>query len=480
MLIRLMLVLILAGLMAGATLWLVFNPGTISMDWMGWQVETTMLILLLALLLFLMLIATVSAVIRFLFSLGKRRARSQMARRIKDLEAGVSALIAALEAASAGQIREGRRLGAEAARQLQSRELAKHLAAFMPLPLAETIDVPTMGTGTPQVLESGGAQNRALRQWWQRLFLVGQAAPSRSLRSRFAARLPAPSVPSSSSNLPSGRAVEAVPMPNTASPRMTENASPELAAKVKAGDWEAAAALIQEKTPGGAHLKATLKLAQAMALGPSDAAAALARAQEALENDPPFMPAALLVARLLDGRGESDKAIQILEATWRQVPGYPLVSLYFDLSKNRDPQEFLIAVEAFVADRAGHPESQLALGEAATNAMAWGRARRHLIASLKRQPSSKAYTLLARIEDEEAGDQAAAERWRHKAKDLLSDYGWYCQRCGTGMPDWAPLCPSCTGVGTVAWGVTHTRKAAPSQSVEGENAAPATIAMATD
>jgi HemY protein len=461
MLLRLILVLLLSGSIAAATLWLVSNPGAISIDWMGWHAETTMLVLLLFVLSLLLLISVISSLFRFLFALGKWRSRALLARRVKDQEAGVAALVAALEAASAGEIREGRRLAGEASQLLQSRELARQLAVIMPLPAIEA-EEPEMGNNTAGTASAEISRATGRRvAWWQRLLGAG----ARPAGGRLASRLPAPL--SLSSPAPKAdQAAVALDLENQTKANIASLDTARLAALVNAGDWDEAARLLQDASGSegisakdAARLNATMLQAKALTLEEADPSAALAAAKEALELQPLFLPAILLRARLLDQQGKSDEAILILKEAWRKHPAYPLLERSAVLTPQEAPETSLSRVEALVAGRAEHPEGNLALGEAAVRARAWGRARRHLMASAKAQPSSAAYALLAQIEEQEGGEASVVNRWRHKAEETGMDYGWHCQTCGTTLAAWMPSCPRCNSFGEIAW--AYARKLMP-------------------
>jgi HemY protein len=475
MFLRLILVLVLSGLIAWASLWLVANPGAISIDWMGWHAETTMLVLLLFVLFLLLLITVVSSLFRFLFALGKWRSRALLARRVKDQEAGVAALTAALEAAAAGQIRDGRRLAGQASQLLNSRELARQLAALMPLPPAEVAETAANEGASASAL--AGISRRG--PWWRRWL-----GPSGG---RLASRLPAaPALPPPPSASQAGQPQEessAGSEAPTEDARLDPDALAELA---KACDWDGALALVRGQ-PGlppktAAKLGAALVLAKAQTLTEADPGMALALAKEALDASPRFLPAILLQARLTADRGQGDEALAILKEAWRRHPAYPLLERGAAPAAGEAPETRLKRLETLAAGAAEHPEGHLALGEAALHAKAWGRARRHLIASVKAQPSRKAYALLAQVEEEEGGDAAAASRWRHKASETLADYSWHCPRCEAALAAWTPACPSCQSLGEIAWAYAKISPPAALQSQDegsGSSAEDAVAPLAT-
>jgi HemY protein len=469
MLFRLILLLILSGLVAAATLWLVANPGAISIDWMGWQVETTMLVLLLFLLALFLLISFTSTLFRFVFSLGKMRSRALLARRVKDQDAGLAALIGALEAASVGQIREGRRLAGQAAQLLQSRELAKLLASFMPLPPAE-VGEPSLDDNA--VRESVRAKEGS--SWWRKLLGNGPPRPSRG---RLAARHLSPadfSAPEPSPK-PVKREPQDVPSEAPPAPEMLVVDTTRLTELVREENWEGAQGVIASaipqkgKVPDAAlRLKAGITLAQAMASQTADPERALALAKEAAAQHEAsaFIPATLFMADILSSQGKPDEVGTLLKDACHRHPTYPLLERQVELAQGATADDRLKRIEEIVQKGFGDPQSDLALGEAACHAKVWGRARRHLIAAVKSEPSAKAYALLAQIEEQETGDATAVGRWRHKAEHAAKDYGWHCGHCKASLSAWTVLCPACSGLGDVTWGLFE--KAKPTDDIPSE------------
>ncbi|MFO1190070.1 MAG: hypothetical protein U1E97_10940 [Alphaproteobacteria bacterium] len=65
--------------------------------------------------------------------------------------------------------------------------------------------------------------------------------------------------------------------------------------------------------------------------------------------------------------------------------------------------------------------------------------------------SARAYRLMARVEESEHHDHAAASTWLGRAAGAAGDPAWTCQSCGTAAEQWHALCPGCHGVDTLRW-----------------------------
>ncbi|MGE5268681.1 MAG: hypothetical protein ACM3JG_03295, partial [Thiohalocapsa sp.] len=103
-----------------------------------------------------------------------------------------------------------------------------------------------------------------------------------------------------------------------------------------------------------------------------------------------------------------------------------------------------------------HPQSvdgQLAAADAALTAQLWGEARHHLerAAATAPQPSRRLCQLMARLEDGEKGNAAAARLWLDRALAAPPAACYVCARCGGSDAQWQPLCRHCGAFDTLAW-----------------------------
>jgi HemY protein len=100
-------------------------------------------------------------------------------------------------------------------------------------------------------------------------------------------------------------------------------------------------------------------------------------------------------------------------------------------------------------------ESHIAIGEAALDAQLWGEARQHLERAVATAPppgpSRQLCRLMARLEDSEDGNPAAARDWLDRALVAPHDPGYACLACGIETAAWQPLCPNCGEIDTLRW-----------------------------
>ncbi len=126
------------------------------------------------------------------------------------------------------------------------------------------------------------------------------------------------------------------------------------------------------------------------------------------------------------------------------------------IAKDETPLDHLRRLEKVTAGNPDHPEAHKALGEAALAARLWGEARRHLLAALQSHPTQGVYRLLAKLEEAEFANHAAAHEWLGKAAHAAPDPGWACTVCGAPALEWTLTCPSCGAIDSFGLGrVAH-------------------------
>ncbi|NKC34585.1 heme biosynthesis protein HemY, partial [Roseomonas sp. BU-1] len=250
---------------------------------------------------------------------------------------------------------------------------------------------------------------------------------------------------------------------------------------IQAGDWPAAQRLAREAeaaVPGAAWLRQereTLALRmrdwrEALTLAPpgaGQAALALAAAgqepdmsraaeleRQGFAADPAFAPVALAHARRLREGGSPRRARTVLEQAWAAQPHPDLAEDY--LREDVDALARMKSAETLAKGNARHAESRLLVGRAALEAGLTGRARQELEALVASGAADRrAFLAMSDLEEAEHGEtpegRAAQARWLRQAATAAPEPRWRCSACGTDHAAWAPVCPKCEAVGTIAW-----------------------------
>jgi HemY protein len=223
------------------------------------------------------------------------------------------------------------------------------------------------------------------------------------------------------------------------------------------GDWSGALQALERNRKGDLldkdafrRQRAVLLTALALSLTDRDRGTAGELAQEAARLCPGLVPAAALAGRLLAEAGEQRKAVRVLEAGWRQSPHPDIASAYADLVPGAAARERLVRMRLLARLAEGHPESALALANAALEANEFAEARVTL-APLLAAPTRRVATLMARLEDAEHGDTGRAREWMARAVHTAHDPVWTAD--GVIAQSWMPVSPVTGRLDAFQWRV---------------------------
>ncbi len=173
--------------------------------------------------------------------------------------------------------------------------------------------------------------------------------------------------------------------------------------------------------------------------------------RKAHELDAGFIPAAVRLAHFLTASGKPKKAAQVVERTWRREPHPDLLESFRAAHPDEDPLRMVPTVQQLAGLNPDHPESHIAIAEVALEAKLWGEARRHLIVVAGDNPAARVCRLMARLEESEHGDMAAAREWLMRASLAEPDPAWVCDHCGNSVAEWTALCGNCGDFDTFSW-----------------------------
>ncbi len=403
--------------------WLANRPGDVAIDWLGWRIETT--VGLMALAIFLMLVVAAIGYRLWRSLLRAPRALTEASRN-RRRTAGYRALTHGMVAVAAGDQDEAGRQARKAGGLLREPPLTLLLSA--------------------QAAQLGGDERAASGYFEAMLerpeteFLGLRGLIVQAMRGRDNARA-----------LTLARRARDL-RPNSA---WVQDALFELLSR--AGDWPAAQAALETR-PGikGAARRDADRRRAAILVERSRAThaeghgkEALGQARKAQELDADLVPAVAWHARLLARAGKAKRALKVVEAAWRNAPHPDLAAAYGEALAG-DALARVKAFERLFTLRPGHVESHIALAEAALEAKLWGEARNHLEAAAAEGLRPRLCRLMARLEDAEKGDAAAARAWLDRATGL--DDTWRCGDCGALTARWGAVCGHCGAFGSLEWG----------------------------
>jgi HemY protein len=417
---RVVLFLITAALLAIGTAWFADRPGAVSITWLGYRIETSILVAVFA-------VALLAAFIIMVWSIYRAILRSpdqvSLFFRHRRAARGYLAVTRGLIAIGAGDVREARRSADEAAR----------LSPNDPLVLLLTAQ-------SAQMEGDRAAAERTFRDMIRRedtklLGLRGLYVEARRRNDADAARL---------------FAEEAA----KASPHATWATQAALDYRTAAADWTGA--LVSLDAMKGSldraeyrRQRAVLLTARALSLEMTDRDAARSLALEAVKLAPDLAPAAALAGRLLAEVGSMRKAGKILDAAWLAGPHPDIATAYANLKFGDSARERRARVKRLADKMPDHIESALALAQASLEARDFAAARAALTPYLS-TPTKRVATLMADIEEAE-GDVGRSREWMARAMRAAPDPTWAAD--GVVSEQWLPVSPVTGKLDAFRWRV---------------------------
>jgi HemY protein len=421
--VRVILYLALVALLAAGAVWLAERPGDVTITWLGWRIETSVMVAATAFAIVVLLAMMAWSLVRFLLR------SPDLIKMVLSQRRGVRGYLAisrGLIAVGAGDARAARKAAGEVER----------IAPGEPLALL-------LNAQCAQLAGDRAAAEYAFRAMAERddtkllglrgLFVEAQRRKDAAAAQRFAEE-----------------AAKAAPSLAWAGQAVLELRS-------RAGDWAGALAALDRNSRYGLvdrtqykRQRAVLITARAIAAEESDRERARSFALDAVKLEPTLVPAAELAGRLLGEAGELRRASRIIERAWQANPHPDLAETYAHLRSGDSARERLARVQSLALRAPGHVESALAVARAALDAQEFTAARAALRPLLK-QPTQRVAALMAEIEERESGDEGRAREWMARALRAPRDPKWTAD--GVVSDRWMPVSPTTGKLDAFEWKV---------------------------
>jgi HemY protein len=404
--------------------WLADRPGTVSVDWQGWRLDTSVMVAMVALLALLAAVLVVWAVLRGVFR-APSLFRRFLGRRKQDK--GRTALSRGLVAVGSGDAKLARRYMTEARRLLPRDPATRFLEA-------QTAQLTGDGAAARAAFEAMLDDPETRTLGLHGLYVEAVRAGEHAAAYHFAEQ-----------------AAEIAPgLPWAGRARF------EHAAAVR--DWEGAIAILDKNAhnglvdkPAAKRLKAVLLTARALELEAAapERARALALEAHGLAGD--LVPAAGVAGRVLARLDDPRRATKVVEAAWRRAPHPELAEAYALIRPGEAARDRLKRMRALAALAPGHAEGRLAVARAAIDARDFAAARAELKAVFAERPSQRAFLMMADLEEAEHGDRGRVREWLARAVRAPRDPAWTAD--GITSEIWAPVSPVSGRLDAFEWKV---------------------------
>jgi HemY protein len=408
--IRIILFLVaLAGIAFGFA-WIADRPGEVAITWMGYRIETSVMVAVFA-------VSVLAVAIMLLWSIVRTILRSpehaSLFFRHRRAAKGYLAVSRGLIAIGAGDLRVARKSADEAARLAPSDPLALLLTAQ-----------------SAQMAGDRSSAERAFREMARRedtklLGLRGLYIEAQRRNDSHAARIVAE------------EAAKVTPAVGWAGQAVLDY-------RCATGDWGGALEALDQMRgaldkPDYRRKRAVLLAARAQALEDIDRDASTALVLESVKLAPDLVPAAALAGRRLAESGEPRKARKILEAAWTINPHPDIADSYANLRLGDSARERLARMQKLASKVPGQLEGALAVGRAALDAREFATARAALAPYLS-APTRRVAALMAEVEETEHGDEGRVREWMTRAMRGSGDPVWTAD--GVVSDRWLPVSPN--------------------------------------
>ena len=420
------LVLFLLGVLAVAAglAWLADRPGSLLINWEGYEVETSVF---RAVVIFAALLAALGFVLSILRQVWTSPATVGHFLNRRRQRRGLDALSSGMIAIGAGDRGNATRYAMQARKSLPNEPLT-HLLRAQAAQLSG--DKATARRIFEAMLASPDTEQLGLRGLYLEAMRVKETEAARQFAER------------------------AVGL----NPKLTWPVEALFDLQCKAGDWASALATLTTAKKHG-HMdkasadrrRAVLLTAQAQALEDSDADKALGLALEAHGLAPMLIPAAAIAGRVLAARGNTARAAKVLQRTWAKAPHPDLATAYAYARIGDSPRDRLDRVKQLAALNLHSIESPIAVAMAAIESKHFDEARHALAPLLEGRLTQRVATLMARIEGEEHGDKGKVREWLARAVNAPHDPVWTAD--GAVAERWAAISPVTGKLDAFQWRV---------------------------
>ncbi len=420
-------------LAAALASWLGAQPGMLSLEWLGWQMEMRTSLAVALLVVLAVALLSLDRLLRGLLSLPAWFGRNLARRRT---ESGHRALALGLMAVSAGEPDEARRQASRAQRLLAAPQLTDLLSA--------------------QAAHLSG-DHRAADRYFTTLTRDRDTA---FLGHVGLARLALEKDEPEAALAAARTALEIRPKSALAARQV-------MILEAERGQWSAALPALSVVIAAGSadDAEAALLTRQKAALSYLESQSAdgagddamrrrgqITKAQAALAAWPGFWPAALHLADLHAQAGSPKKAVKPLETAFRHMPHYAVAARLRTLWRVNEGASVARLMRLIPKDGQLADEGRLVVAQMALDIGLVGEARRLLDEIDPAHRDAAGWRLVARLvaEDETSAEAAETDALR-QAGEAPRPRRWQCTSCQLVHESWQPHCGGCAGFATLDW-----------------------------
>ncbi len=233
-------------------------------------------------------------------------------------------------------------------------------------------------------------------------------------------------------------------------------------------DWEAARLCVEQnlraKVVDAAtanRQRAVLDTAVAMQCELADPDRAIRLLRAAVKKAPDLTPATALLGRLLSRKGDLRGGSKLIEAAYAKTPHPDLAQAYVDMRPGDSSADRLTRAQTLARCAPNDPESAMMVAKAALGARDFATARAAmapLVAGGER-PTARMCVIMAELEDREHDAQGLVREWLSRGSRAPRDAAWIAD--GHYSKQWAPVSPVSGKLDAYRWLQPHEELTGP-------------------
>ena len=411
--------------LTGLSVWLTDNPGSVTIYWLGYEIQTyfgVLLVSVLGLLISILLLARIVRVIckspREFFNARKRRRETE----------GYKALTFGMAAVAAGDKDEATKFSKQADKLLGNPRITRLLSA-------QTAALNGDGEAASRYFNtlSNDKETRFVG-------LVGLIRQAQHCGDAVAIR----KLTKEAYELRPGSAF----IVETLFDLQIANGSWEEANKTLA---DAARRKVKpENLVKKSRAVVLAALAQSKKLEGNEKEAILA-SESALDCDKEFVPAALIRTGLISDVKSQRKAVSLIESFCKRKPHPKVLEAYVKLWQKEEDLQKYQRLQNLLDHKVVDDEVMLFMAQSALNAHLWREARSKIELIIEKKVTVSYCLLMSELERLEMHDDNLSKSWLEKASRALPDKTWACNRCGAVTLEWSATCGNCHAFDTIIW-----------------------------
>lgn len=435
---RLLFLFVIISLASLGANWLLDNNGIITMEWLGYHIETTMGIAIMALVGLLLFTVTMTEFLLFLFQFPQR---FRQKRSVQHYEKGIQLLGKSLASAFSYQPEQASRLLEKAAPLLNHAPVTHILSARIAHQQKPPEYVEQKYT---ELLENKDTRRFALLGLSLLHHENGDLVKSISLMEEL--WRDSPNVSDVAQSLLSlykkteqwGKALSLIQQCQTKR-RLFFSRKPVLIRDIQQEQCQLLIMLSRTYLSGGADKKAFQTI------------------QNALKLNMNFLPSVVQLADMAIQLPQYHKvAERAIQRIWKNIPYFPLGQTYLELCAPDNPEKKLKYARQLAKLNPEHPDSYQLIAHTALEADHDDIAQEYALKALDKKNTISLHQLIAEIE-EKTGRSVVPINLQKKRFSAAPDPSWQCTQCHTPHINWSINCSSCKTVDSLHLNTTNAK-----------------------